>query len=63
MDMRLAIGEVLERADADDATSVIVLRANGRSFCVGFDVGGGHVQPWRHDALKYHQRLSTSFHA
>jgi enoyl-CoA hydratase/carnithine racemase len=62
MDMRLAIREVLERADADDATSVIVLRANGRSFCVGFDVGGGHVQPWRHDALKYHQRLSTSFH-
>src|SRR3954447_8043324 len=62
MDMRLAIRDVLERADADDATSVIVLRANGRSFCVGFDVGGGHVQPWRHDALKYHQRLSTSFH-
>src|SRR3954470_12208488 len=62
MDMRLAIRDVLECADADDATSVIVLRANGRSFCVGFDVGGGHVQPWRHDALKYHQRLSTSFH-
>ena len=62
MDMRLAIGEVLKRADADAATSVIVLRANGRSFCVGFDVGGGHVQPWRHDALKYHERLSTSFH-
>jgi enoyl-CoA hydratase/carnithine racemase len=62
MDMRLAIRDVLELADADAATSVIVLRANGRSFCVGFDVGGGHVQPWRHDALKYHQRLSTSFH-
>jgi enoyl-CoA hydratase len=62
MDMRLAIRDVLEHADADAATSVIVLRANGRSFCVGFDVGGGHVQPWRHDALKYHQRLSTSFH-
>src|SRR5947209_8006296 len=63
MDMRLAIGEVLKRADADAATSVIVLRANGRSFCVGFDVGGGHEQPWRHDALKYHQRLTTSFQA
>jgi enoyl-CoA hydratase len=62
MDMRLAIRDVLELADADAATSVIVLRANGRSFCVGFDVGSGHVQPWRHDALKYHQRLSTSFH-
>jgi enoyl-CoA hydratase/carnithine racemase len=63
MDMRLAIGDVLKRADADAETSVIVLRANGRSFCVGFDVGGGHEQPWRHDALKYHQRLTTSFQA
>jgi enoyl-CoA hydratase/carnithine racemase len=62
MDLRLAIRDVLERADADAATSVIVLRGAGRSFCVGFDVGGGHEQPWRHDALKYHQRLSTSFH-
>src|SRR3954449_3451170 len=61
MDMRLAIGEVFRRADADAATSVIVLRGAGRSFCVGFDVGGGHEQPWRHDALKYHQRLATSF--
>jgi enoyl-CoA hydratase len=62
MDLRLAIRDVLERADGDSATSVIVLRGAGRSFCVGFDVGGGHEQPWRHDALKYHQRLSTSFH-
>ena len=41
MEMRLAIEQVLLRADADEATSVIVLRAEGRSFCVGFDVGGG----------------------
>ena len=61
MDMRLAIERVLKEADADPSTSVIVLRAAGRSFCVGFDVGGGHgPQPWRHDALKY-QRLATSF--
>jgi enoyl-CoA hydratase/carnithine racemase len=63
MDMRLAIGEVLERADAEPDTSVIVLRAQGRSFCVGFDVGGAHERPWRHDALKYHERLTTSFQA
>src|SRR4051812_75686 len=61
MDMRLAIEAQLKRADEDAATSVIVLRGAGRSFCVGFDVGGGHEQPWRHDALKYHQRLATSF--
>ena len=64
MEMRLALARELKRADEDAATSVIVLRAEGRSFCVGFDVGGsgGHPQPWRHDALKYHERLSTSFH-
>ena len=41
MEMRLAIEQVMLRADADETTSVIVLRAEGRSFCVGFDVGGG----------------------
>jgi enoyl-CoA hydratase/carnithine racemase len=60
MDMRLAIESVLQRADADEATSVIVLRAEGRSFCVGFDVGGSHERPWRHDALKYRERLAVS---
>jgi enoyl-CoA hydratase len=64
MEMRLALEATLKRADADDATSVIVLRAEGRSFCVGFDVGGGgHERPWRHDALKYHERLSISARA
>jgi enoyl-CoA hydratase/carnithine racemase len=62
MEMRLAIESELLRADADEATSVIVLRAEGRSFCVGFDVGGGagHPRPWRHDALKYRERLAIS---
>ncbi|MEA2936693.1 MAG: enoyl-CoA hydratase [Alphaproteobacteria bacterium] len=60
MDMRLALEAVLERADADASTSVIVLRGEGRSFCVGFDVGGSHERPWRHDALKYRERLATS---
>jgi len=60
MEMRLALERELRRADEDAATSVIVLRAEGRSFCVGFDVGGSHERPWRHDALKYHERLSTS---
>ena len=60
-EMRFAIESVLKRADADESTSVIVLRGAGRSFCVGFDLGGGHERPWRHDALKYHERLSLSF--
>jgi len=62
-DMRLALEQVLKRADEDAATSVIVLRGEGRSFCVGFDVGGSHdpqKDAWRKDAVKYHERLSTS---
>ena len=61
MEMRLALEAQPKRADTDDATSVIVLRAEGRSFCVGFDVGGSnHPRPWRHDALKYRERLAVS---
>ncbi len=67
MELRLELERVLRSADDDAATSVIVLRAEGRSFCVGFDVGGEGSDPsqvpWRHDALKYHQRLSISVRA
>ena len=66
MELRLELERVLRAADDDPATSVIVLRSEGRSFCVGFDIGGGHDRaktPWRHDALKYHERLSVSLRA
>jgi enoyl-CoA hydratase/carnithine racemase len=64
MELRLELERVLRQADDDAGTGVIVLRAEGRSFCVGFDIGGDGSDPskvpWRHDALKYHQRLSIS---
>src|SRR3981081_854678 len=67
MELRLELEQVLRRADDDPATSVIVLRSQGRSFCVGFDIGGGGKDaakaPWRHDALKYHGRLAVSLRA
>jgi enoyl-CoA hydratase len=67
MELRLELERVLRHADDDAGTSVIVLRGEGRSFCVGFDVGAdGHdpgKAPWRHDALKYHQRLGVSMRA
>ena len=67
MELRLELEQTLHRADEDAATSVLVLRGEGRSFCVGFDVGGGGSDraqtPWRHDALKYHDRLATSLRA
>src|SRR5258706_16447335 len=62
MDLRLELERALLQADGDPATSVIVLRSEGRSFCVGFDIGGQDPakMPWRHDALKFHERLSVS---
>jgi enoyl-CoA hydratase/carnithine racemase len=64
MELRLELERVLNAADADQSTSVIVLRGEGRSFCVGFDIGGGnHPRPWRHDALKYRERLAVSLRA
>src|SRR5258708_33626209 len=63
MELRLELERVLRSADDDASTSVIVLRGEGRSFCVGFDIGGGGKTPWRHDALKYHERLEVSLRA
>ena len=37
--MKDQIVEAFSRADKDPATSVVVLRANGRSFSAGFDIG------------------------
>jgi enoyl-CoA hydratase len=61
MDVRAELSATLRRADEDAATSVVVLRGNGRSFCVGYDLGGGSPgsEPIR-DGLKYHERLNYS---
>ena len=57
-DLRLALTDALRGADADAETSVVLLRAAGRSFCVGYDITGGNdVEAWRHDALKWHEYL------
>ena len=59
-DVRRELAAALAKSDEDAATSVVVLRGAGRSFCVGYDMGGGGNEAWRHDALKFHQRLSHS---
>ncbi len=57
-ELRLALTDALRRADSDEATSVVLLRAAGRSFCVGYDITGGNIdESWRHDALKWHAYL------
>jgi enoyl-CoA hydratase len=67
MDLRLEMERVLYRADNDPSTSVIILKGEGRAFCTGFDLGGSGSNTgggaWRHDALKYHERLGTSLKA
>lgn len=67
MELRLELERVLRSADDDGKTSVIVLRSEGRSFCVGFDVGADGYDPanvpWRNDPLKFHQRLGISVRA
>jgi enoyl-CoA hydratase len=61
-DLRVQLVDALQTADADPSTSVVVLRAEGRSFCAGFDVGGGEAEKddWRHDALRWHAHLRGS---
>jgi len=48
-------------ADEDPATSVVVLRAEGRSFCVGYDIGADpEKDAWRRDALRWHEHLGRA---
>jgi len=58
-ELREMLCVTFRKADADQATSVVVLRGAGRSFCVGYDIGGGdeEAEAWRHDALKWHALL------
>jgi len=59
-ELREHLVQAFVRADDDPATSVVILRAEGRSFCAGYDIGG--VDPsrdsWRHDALRWHAHLT-----
>lgn len=51
--------DAFARADDDPATSVVLLRAEGRSFCAGYDIGAGPANPdWRSDPIKAHKHLA-----
>jgi enoyl-CoA hydratase len=51
--------EAFDRADADPATSVVLLRAEGRSFCAGYDISAKEprTEDWRSDPTKAHDHL------
>ena len=59
-ELRDTLVERLREADADPATSVVVLRGEGRSFCVGYDISPGDAakSARRHDALAWHASLT-----
>ena len=51
--------DAFARADEEPATSVVLLRAEGRSFCAGYDIGAGPASPeWRSDPIKAHKHLA-----
>ena len=58
-ELRTKLCEAFRRADEDPSTSVVVLRAEGRSFCVGYDINTGdpEKEAGRHDAMKWHDSL------
>jgi enoyl-CoA hydratase len=60
--LKAGLMEAFRRADEDPATSVVLLQASGRSFCVGYDIveGDAERESWRHDAIKWHEYLSHS---
>ncbi|HEY1299304.1 MAG TPA: enoyl-CoA hydratase/isomerase family protein [Stellaceae bacterium] len=51
--------DAFARADANAATSVVLLRAAGRSFCAGYDIGAKpeDADDWRSDPTKAHAHL------
>ena len=58
-ELRQGLSAAFAKADADPATSVVLLRAEGRSFCAGFDIGakepGG--DDWRRNPIAAHAHL------
>src|SRR5712691_10231970 len=53
--------DAFRRADAEKATSVVLLRAEGRSFCAGYDIGAKapDADDWRSDPINAHKHLSA----
>jgi len=58
-ELREGLTAAFAKADADPSTSVVLLRAEGRSFCAGFDIGGKPegANDWRDNPIAAHAHL------
>src|SRR5438128_10576354 len=58
-DLKKMLVERFHEADRDPATSVVVLRAEGRSFCAGYDISPNPTRANRKgNALAWHESLT-----
>jgi enoyl-CoA hydratase/carnithine racemase len=58
-ELKVALVDRLHEADRDPATSVVVLRAEGRSFCAGYDIAPNPARAARrYNALAWHESLT-----
>jgi len=59
-ELRTAVSDALIRADDDEAVNVVILRAAGRAFCVGYDIDNDTPEraARRFDALKWREALT-----
>ena len=59
LELKKTLIERFHDADRDSATSVVVLRAEGRSFCAGYDISPNPARAARKgNALAWHESLS-----
>jgi enoyl-CoA hydratase/carnithine racemase len=58
-ELKRALVERFHQADQDPATAVVVLRAEGRSFCSGYDIGPNPARDARRgNTLAWHESLT-----
>src|SRR5271155_1944199 len=59
-ELRQELTDAFAQADSDAATSVVLLRAEGRSFCAGYDISAREpgTDDWRSDPTKAHDHLA-----
>jgi enoyl-CoA hydratase len=59
-ELQHALLDAFHRADADPATSVVLLRAEGRSFCAGYDIGAKPPGADAHDTTDWRSNPTTA---